>query len=87
MITKRSGGVPSVTDGPFTEAREVVGGFAVIDVASKQEAVERGTRFADLFPEVSVEVRRVMEFEDLPADIQQQQGSHVIDAAQGHRDA
>ena len=87
MITKRSGGVPSVTDGPFTEAREVVGGFAVIDVASKQEAVELGTRFADLFPEVSVEVRRVMEFEDLPADIQQQQGSHVIDAAQGHRDA
>jgi len=87
MITKRSGASPSVTDGPFTEAREVVGGFAVIDVASRQEAVELGTRFADLFPEVSVEVRRVMEFEDLPADIQEQQGSHDIDAAQGHRDA
>ena len=53
-----------VTDGPFTEAREVIGGFALVNVADKAEAIEMGRRFADLFPEVSVEVRRVFEEED-----------------------
>ena len=63
MIRKDAKGL-SVTDGPFTEAREVIGGFALVNVADKAEAIELGRRFADLFPEVSVEVRRVFEEED-----------------------
>ncbi|WP_353508078.1 YciI family protein [Intrasporangium sp.] len=63
MIRKDAKGL-SVTDGPFTEAREVIGGFALVNVADKAEAIEMGRRFADLFPEVSVEVRRVFEETD-----------------------
>lgn len=64
LIRKDAKGV-SVTDGPFSEAREVIGGFALVNVADKAEAIELGRRFAELFPEVSVEVRRVVEEEDL----------------------
>ena len=56
----------TVTDGPFSEAREVIGGFALVNVESKEQALELAGRFASLFDEVSVEVRRVYEFEDLP---------------------
>ena len=35
----------TVTDGPFTEAKEVVAGFALVEVRSKQEAIELGRRF------------------------------------------
>ncbi|MFC7596260.1 YciI family protein [Terrabacter sp. GCM10028922] len=63
IVRKDSSGL-NVTDGPFSEAREVIGGFALVKVADKQEAVELAKRFADLFPEVSVEVRRVFEEED-----------------------
>ena len=56
----------SVTDGPFSEAREVIGGFALVNVESKEQALELAGKFASLFDEVSVEVRRVYEFEDLP---------------------
>lgn len=63
IIRKDAKGL-SVTDGPFTEAREVIGGFALVNVADKAEAIEMGRRFADLFPEVSVEVRRIFEEED-----------------------
>ena len=40
-----SGGEISVTDGPFTEAKEAVGGFALVEVQSKEEAIELGRRF------------------------------------------
>jgi hypothetical protein len=80
---RKSGPSTAVTDGPFTEAREVIGGFAVLQVDSREQAIELGQRFASLFDEVSVEVRRVMEFEDLPDHVQSQQGSHDIDAVQG----
>lgn len=63
LVRKNSSGL-SVTDGPFTEAREVIGGFALVNVKDKAEAVELASRFAELFPEVSVEVRRVFEEED-----------------------
>jgi hypothetical protein len=43
-----SGGSISVTDGPFTEAKEVIGGFAVFELKSKEEAVERAVRFMEL---------------------------------------
>jgi hypothetical protein len=66
VLRKTEGGGVTVTDGPFTEAREVVGGFAVVKVESKEQALELAQRFMSLFEEVSVEVRRIFEFEDLP---------------------
>jgi len=43
-----SGGNVTVVDGPFSEAKEVVGGWAMFEVASKQEIVEATVRFMEL---------------------------------------
>ncbi len=64
-----SGGKPTVTDGPFTEAKEVLGGYWMIQVKSKEEAVEWAKRCPASDNEV-IEVRQVQEFEDFPADVQ-----------------
>ncbi len=42
------GGKITVTDGPFTESKEVVGGYAVVDAKSKEEALELARKFMDL---------------------------------------
>ena len=65
-----SGGKPKVTDGPFTEAKEVVGGYWLIQVKSKEEAVQWATRCPGGDNEV-IEIRQVQEFSDFPADVQQ----------------
>lgn len=57
----------TVTDGPFTEAKEVIGGFALINATDRAEAVEFARKYAEMFDEVEVEVRQVVEFEDLPS--------------------
>ncbi len=38
----------TVTDGPFTEAKEIIGGYAIFDLKSKEEALERAKAFMDL---------------------------------------
>jgi hypothetical protein len=43
-----SGGKISITDGPFTEAKEVVGGYAICECATHEEAVELATKFMEL---------------------------------------
>jgi hypothetical protein len=43
-----SGGNITVTDGPFTEAKEVIGGYAVFELPSKQVAIEAAVRFMEL---------------------------------------
>jgi hypothetical protein len=63
---ERSGEIRS-TDGPFTEAKEVIGGFGLINAKDRAEAVAFARRYADLFPEVSVEVRQVVEYDEIPA--------------------
>jgi hypothetical protein len=64
-----SGGKPKVTDGPFAEAKEVLGGYWMIRVNSKQEAVEWASRCPASDNEV-IEVRQVQEFADFPGDVQ-----------------
>jgi hypothetical protein len=64
-----TGGKPKVTDGPFAEAKEVLGGYWVIDVRSKEEAVEWAKRCPGADNEV-VEVRQVQEMSDFPEDVQ-----------------
>src|SRR4029434_3221149 len=41
-----------VTDGPFSEAKELIGGYAILQVKSKDEAIERGRRFMQLHADV-----------------------------------
>jgi hypothetical protein len=65
-----AGGKPKVIDGPFTEAKEVIGGFWIIEAKSKEEAVEWASR-APMPDGQLIEIRRVQEFEDFPADVQQ----------------
>lgn len=64
-----AGGKPTVTDGPFAESREVVGGYWMIQVKSRQEAIEWAKRCPGSDNEV-IEIRQVQEFADFPADVQ-----------------
>jgi hypothetical protein len=64
------GGKPRVTDGPFAEAKEVLGGYWMIQVKSKEEAIEWASRCPGSENEV-IEVRQVQEFDDFPADVQE----------------
>jgi hypothetical protein len=65
-----SGGTPTVTDGPFAEAREVVGGYWMIQVKSKDEAIEWAKRCPGSDNEI-IEVRQVQEMSDFPADVKE----------------
>ncbi len=62
-------GKPIVTDGPFTEAKEVVGGFWIIDVPSLREAIEWAKRCPGS-PNETIEVRRIQEMDDYSAEVQ-----------------
>ena len=64
-----SGGKATVTDGPFAEAKEVLGGYWMIKVKSRQEAIEWASRCPAGDNEV-IEVRQVQELADFPADVQ-----------------
>ena len=64
-----SGGKPKVTDGPFAEAKECVGGYWMIQVKSKEEAIEWAKR-APMGDNEIIEVRQVQEMADFPADVQ-----------------
>jgi hypothetical protein len=64
-----AGGKAKVTDGPFSEAKEVLGGYWVIDVASKADAVEWARKIPGGDKDI-VEVRQIQEFTDFPADVQ-----------------
>jgi len=63
-------GKPKITDGPFIEAKEVVGGYWMIQVKSKEEAVEWASRCPGSDNEV-IEIRQVQEFAEFPADVQE----------------
>ncbi|WP_428311475.1 YciI family protein [Hydrocarboniphaga sp.] len=62
-------GKPTVTDGPFAEAKEVLGGYWLIDVKSRAEAIAWASRCPAGDNEV-IEVRQVQEMEDFPPDVQ-----------------
>jgi hypothetical protein len=63
---RRTDGKFKVTDGPFTEAKELVGGFALIYVKSKQEAVDFTKKFMNLAGDGEVELRQVYEDSPVP---------------------
>jgi hypothetical protein len=64
-----SKGKPTVTDGPFAESKEVLGGYWMISVNSRAEAIEWAKKCPAGDNEV-IEIRQVQEMEDFPADVQ-----------------
>jgi hypothetical protein len=68
-----AGGKSSVTDGPFTEAKEVIGGYWLIQAKSTEEAVEWASRCPAGDGDV-IEVRQVYEMSDHPEEVQKAAG-------------
>ncbi len=64
-------GQPALRDGPFAETKELIAGYTVIQVRSREEAMEWSRRFPRPFPEgvaCEIEVRRLYELEDFGTD-------------------
>jgi hypothetical protein len=78
------------TDGPFAESKEVIGGFSIIDVASKEEALDEARAYIELhrvhWPtwEGEIEIRRMYEEEDDVREVQIE-GSRALEDAGGVR--
>ena len=60
---RSSNGKVTVTDGPFTEAKEVVGGFAILRANSKEEAIQLARDFLQVVGEGECELRQIFEAE------------------------
>jgi len=72
-----AGGTPKVTDGPFTEAKEVVGGYWMLQVRSRDEAIQWATR-CPAGPNETIEVRQVFEMSEFPPEVQQAVGDFKL---------
>lgn len=68
------GGRPRVKDGPFTESKELIGGFWMIQTRSREEAIEWAKRAPMLDGDI-IEVRQVQEIEDFPEDVRAAAGA------------
>jgi hypothetical protein len=64
-----AGGKPVVTDGPFAESKEVLGGYWMIEVNSRDEAIAWATRCPASSNEI-IEIRQVQEMEDFSPELQ-----------------
>jgi hypothetical protein len=62
-----SGGKPSVTDGPFAETKELIAGFTLIQVKSREEAIEWARRWPPIDADAEIEIRQLFEPEDFEA--------------------
>jgi hypothetical protein len=76
---RAAGGKLTVTDGPFIESKEVIGGYAILRAKSKEEAIESGKSFMQLHLDAlgpayegTLEVRRMFD----PADFETGNGNH-----------
>jgi hypothetical protein len=69
------GGKPVVSDGPFAEVKEVLGGYWIINVTSRDEAIEWAKKCPAGENEV-IEIRQIQEMEDFPEDVQKAAGGY-----------
>jgi hypothetical protein len=74
---------PVVTDGPYGETKELFGGFWILDVASKEEAVEWAKRAPMSGPGMKAEIRRVPSIDEFPQDNEWVQKERAWRAATG----
>jgi hypothetical protein len=65
-----AGGTPVVTDGPFAESREALGGYWMIEVKSREEAIAWAAKCPASSNEI-IEIRQVQEMADFPADVRE----------------
>jgi len=72
-----AGGKPKVTDGPYTESKEVLGGYWLINAKSKEEAVEWAKRVPARSGDV-IEVRQVFDMSDFPPEVQKAADSATV---------
>jgi hypothetical protein len=63
---RHAGGKLSVTDGPFTESKELIAGFAIVQLKSREDAIESAKRFLKVAGEGECEIRQIM---DAPPDV------------------
>jgi hypothetical protein len=68
VVVDYSSQPPVVTDGPYGETKELFGGFWILDVASKEEAVEWAKRAPMAGPGMKTEIRRVPTIDEFPQD-------------------
>ncbi|WP_350274992.1 YciI family protein [Kribbella sp. HUAS MG21] len=68
VVVDYSGETPVVTDGPYGETKELFGGYWILDVASKEEAVEWAKRAPLAGPGMKAEIRRVSSIDEFPQD-------------------
>jgi hypothetical protein len=66
-----------VTDGPFAEAKEVVGGYWMIEVRSRDEAIQWASR-CPAGPNETIELRQVFEMSEFPPEVQQAAGGFKL---------
>ena len=79
-----AGGTPKVVDGPFVETKEVLGGYWLINVKSKQEAIDWAKRCPATENE-TIEIRQVQELADFPADVRKAAaGLPTLQGTPGH---
>jgi hypothetical protein len=77
-----AGGKPVVTDGPFTESKELLGGYWMIDVKSREEAIAWAKR-CPASPTDIIEIRQVHEMSEFPPEVQQAAAGFA--ELQGHK--
>jgi len=68
VVVDYSSDPPVVTDGPYGETKELFGGFWILDVASREEAVEWAKRAPMSGPGAKAEIRRVASIDEFPQD-------------------
>ncbi|MFC6887086.1 MULTISPECIES: YciI family protein [Actinomadura] len=68
VVVDYSAEPPVVTDGPYGETKELFGGFYILNVASKEEAVEWAKRSPMTGPGLKTEIRRVTTIDEFPQD-------------------
>ncbi|MCC2318482.1 YciI family protein [Cellulomonas chengniuliangii] len=68
VVVDYSSTPPLVTDGPYGEVKELFNGFWILDVASKEEAVEWASRAPGGGPGIKTEIRRVASIDEFPQD-------------------
>ena len=82
---KFSGKSRTVVDGPFTETKELIAGFSILQVKSLEEAIEWGKRGPNCNPggDYEVEIRQIFEMEDFAPILSEEQIQHKVEARAG----
>lgn len=70
VVVDYSSETPVVTDGPYGETKELFGGYYILNVSSKEEAIEWAKRMPMVSPGFKTEIRRVPTIDEFPQDNQ-----------------